>query len=1009
MRFQFTPNTFISNLAAICAENLLTEKWLLAPSLRVGHQWVEQAARTGQPVVNLRVTTPLGLALQSLSSAGKDVTLLPRQAHELVVDRLWCSLAREQSDPYLASVEVTPGFLSRLAATIADLRGAGVTARQMDAGIFEVSAKGREVAALYDAYCRELERLNVYDSARVLTEAAPLIEPGGDTVVLVPAFLHLPGLEGRFIAALPADKVLTVDGETGEDLPDAAAGGRGLTVSFATALGETAEVRNIFGRILEKKIPLDQVEVIYSDQETYLPLFFEESVRLTHHHVTDITDPPVTFADGILTRFTRPGRALMAWVDWIRDGFPQPLYVSMVRNGLLVTDERVSASHMAQLLRSLPIGKGRDRYLKVLDSRIRKLQSEITDGSDDNEDSEEPVTRRRDRSTDLAALKELRSVTAGLLETCPSPTDSIDKVLEKAAGFLETLARGTNRWDAHTLLKFAVRIKELLKWYLVSDEPCILDPFDWLREMTQEEWVGESGPRPGCLHASRISAGGHTGRPYTFIIGMDDSRHPGAGLQDPVLLDRERAGISHELPTAADRLTRHIEDLRGAIARLRGEVVISYPCLDLAEDRELFPAAIVLEIMRHATGEPQAQAERLKELAGTPAAFTPAAWGACADETQWWLLKLLTGDRPEGAVNTVHQAFPHLAAGSKAASGRLDETLTPFDGVVELDSRHNPLDAHGPAMSATRLETIGRCPLAYFFSYLLDVSPLEDPGAEREVWLEPLHFGSLLHDVLHRFMDHVMEKGETPSEEAHTEVMSRIVAEETLRYREKYPPPDESLYTDQVSRLTDAVRVFLQDEEEAAGEAEPFMIEQGVGLDEGEEPVAIDLPGGVTIRSRGRIDRIDRLAGGQNRFTITDYKSGSAYRYEIADPFKQGRNVQQALYVKLAEKLLKETAGADAVVEAFRYYFPASKAVDEPVSWDSDQLAEGDTVLSLLARVCAGGAFTATSTDKDCRYCDHKEVCGDLTATTKAAKGKLEGDGDTRLDPFRGLRGVTRG
>jgi ATP-dependent helicase/nuclease subunit B len=999
---EFSPNIFIQNLARICSEHLLTEKYLLAPNLRVGHQWVEQVARTGQPAVNLRVTTPLSLALQVLSSAGRDVTLLPRQAHELLVDRLWCGLSKDTSDPYLATVDVTPGFLSQLAATIADLRSAGVTTMQMSAGSFEVSAKGAEVAALYDAYRRELEKLNVYDSARVLAEAASLAEFGGDTLILVPSFLYLPGLEGRFISALPEKRVLEVAGETGENLPEIAAGGKELTVSFATALGESAEVRSVFNRCLDRKFPLDQVEVIYSDQETYPPLLFEESVRLTRHHNTDLSDLPVTFADGIPTRFTRPGRALMAWVDWIREGYPQPLLVSMVRNGLLTTDERVSGSHMAQLLRSLPIGRGRDRYLKVLGSRIRKMERQAVEGTEDLEEE------RRDRSADLTALKELQSATTKLLKSCPAPTDPVDEVLEKAAGFLDTLARSTNRWDAYASEAFAAKIKVLTHWYQASTEPCILDPFDWLREMAVGERVGGSGPRPGCLHASRLSAGGHTGRPYTFIIGMDDSRHPGAGLQDPVLLDRERVGISEDLPTAADRLIRRTEDLRSAIARLRGEAVISYPCLDLAEDRELFPASIVLEVMRHVTGEPEAQAERLKELAGTPAAFTPPDGGSCADEIQWWLQRLLTGDKPEGAHETVHAAFPHLAAGSTAFISRLGDSLTPFDGVVVLDHRHDPLDKDGPAMSATRLETIGRCPLAYFFTYLLEVSPLEDPGAEREVWLEPLQFGSLLHDVLHRFMDHVIKERETPSEAAHTEVMGEIVNGEARRYRDLYPPPDEALYTDQVDRLNRAVRVFLQDEEEAAGEAEPFLLEQSVGMGEDTHPVAVRLPGDVTIRSRGRIDRIDRLAGDRNRFTITDYKSGSAYRYDIADPFKQGRNVQQALYVKLAEKLLKETVGNDAAVQAFRYYFPASRAVDEPVSWDSEELAEGDTVLSLLARVCAGGAFSPTTTDRDCSYCDYKEVCGNLETITKAAKSKLEEDSDARLDHFRELRGITR-
>jgi ATP-dependent helicase/nuclease subunit B len=702
----------------------------------------------------------------------------------------------------------------------------------------------------------------------------------------------------------------------------------------------------------------------------------------------------------------------MAWVDWIREGFPQPILVSMVRNGLMTPDEKVTPARMARVLRALPIGSGRDRYLAVMDKGIRRLERKIEESRDKGKgirDEEDHPDHRGDLLADLVALKKLRKVTAELLATCPEPGTPMAQVLDKAAVFLKTLARGTNRWDSYALEKFDERIRELSRWIGESTAPCIVDPYDWLREMAHDEGVGGSGPRPGCLHASRLSSGGNTGRPYTFIVGMDDSRHPGAGLQDPVLLDAERSGISPDLATAGSTLARRIEELRGTIARLRGEVIVSWPSLDLADDRELFPAAICQELMRHLTGDPDAQpesqAQRLYEMAGAPAAFTPTGTEACADETEWWLAALLTGDQPENALAAVHTAFPDLAHGTAATGARLAGTLTPWDGVVTLDPCHDPLAGDGPSMSATRLELTGRCPLAYFFTYLLKVAPPEDPGAEREVWLEPIHFGSLLHDVLHRFMALVMERGETPSVNDHMGEMERIAGEEAQRYREKYPPPDDALYEEQVEHLQEAVRVFLADEEEAAGIAEPFLLEQGVGLGKEVEPVTLDLPGGVTIRSRGRIDRIDRLVGSAHRFTITDYKSGSAYRYDAADPFKQGRTVQQALYVKLAESLLKGTVDPEAVVEGFNYYFPASKRVDEPVAWERDDLSGGDAILALLARTAACGAFTATHDKKDCGYCDYKEVCLDLEAVTKASGEKLTADGDTRLDSFRELRG----
>ena len=50
-------NTLIEHLAEACRDHLLGVKWLIAPSRRVGHQWLDQVARAGAPVVNVHVQT----------------------------------------------------------------------------------------------------------------------------------------------------------------------------------------------------------------------------------------------------------------------------------------------------------------------------------------------------------------------------------------------------------------------------------------------------------------------------------------------------------------------------------------------------------------------------------------------------------------------------------------------------------------------------------------------------------------------------------------------------------------------------------------------------------------------------------------------------------------------------------------------------------------------------------------------------------------------------------------
>ena len=56
-------NAFTASLAGLCASRPLDEKRLIAPSRRVGNQWLEAAARAGQPVLNVRVETLRSLAV----------------------------------------------------------------------------------------------------------------------------------------------------------------------------------------------------------------------------------------------------------------------------------------------------------------------------------------------------------------------------------------------------------------------------------------------------------------------------------------------------------------------------------------------------------------------------------------------------------------------------------------------------------------------------------------------------------------------------------------------------------------------------------------------------------------------------------------------------------------------------------------------------------------------------------------------------------------------------------
>ena len=70
-------------------------------------------------------------------------------------------------------------------------------------------------------------------------------------------------------------------------------------------------------------------------------------------------------------------------------------------------------------------------------------------------------------------------------------------------------------------------------------------------------WRSTPTARGPAVSTSRDSKpGGFSGRRHTFLLGLDESKHPGADLEDPVLLDSERRGINRALAPLALPLYR---------------------------------------------------------------------------------------------------------------------------------------------------------------------------------------------------------------------------------------------------------------------------------------------------------------------------------------------------------------------------------------------------------------------------------------------------------------------
>lgn len=1059
----------------LAEESPFREKLLLAPSLRAGYQWLDSAARCGRPVLNFRVNTLRRLALQVALPvmAERGLELAGAARRWVIVDELFSSLsAPAPVEGYLAGLAPGQSMIDALVGAVEDLRMAGLTSADLEPSDFEVPGKGREVRQLLGSYEQRLEGSGLVDHAGAIRLAVERVssEPVFEDAVLAvsPDVLAAAGgLERAFWGAVPdrARRLLDTDeprrdlagAHTDLDLlsyvgsPDEAPeGGAGDgTVEIFRAAGEANEVREVLRRCSEQGIPLDDVELIHTDHDTYVPLVYEICRELEPEEGDgpgDAADRPVggagggvagfvTFREGIPVSYSRPARALAGWLSWISEGFPQSVLVEMFSDGLLQVDApasdddaghpeaaAVSYTRLGAILRAVPIGAGVDRYLPLIDSELAALGARVEEGDlqvgggDLEEETEE---RRAERMARLKQRKEalgrLRRATERILRTIPAHGDPSVSMLWGASAFLQESARCRGELDRYSRKKLVEDIDEMIDC-LADSRATAFEPLSWLAALLRGTRLMGEGPRPGCLYVSSLEDGGQSGRRHTFVVGLDDARFPAGGRQDPLLLDGERARLSPELRTGAGRLAASLADFSRLVSGLRGRLTLSYPCRDLLDDRELFPSPVVLAAFR-LVGDRDGDLEDLARFAGEPASFAPPLPSHSVSETDWWLSRLCAAGRLSGVRESLGERFPNLGRGLVAADARRSDLFTEYDGwVPEAGPECDPTSPDGPVLSASRLETLASCPQEYFLKYVLRVEPVQEYELDPNTWLDRLQLGTLLHSTFKRVMLELRARGLRPVYDRDLPLLSRLLDQEISTWKKLHPPGTRAVFERCVRELRLVSRIFLREEQEHCRGRHPEFFEMSVGGEpEGEgcpldrpEPVIVALSDEVSIRLRGRIDRIDRLeAPGGHAYEIWDYKTGGTRGYDQDDPLSGGRRLQGAVYLELAAPGLS-TVSPRARAERFGYFFPGARGLGERFSWPADELlAAARPVMLRLCSLVSQGCFPfSCDWESDVRFSDYLPAFGDPERAQEAIRRKLANPENEMLRDFALARGI---
>jgi ATP-dependent helicase/nuclease subunit B len=642
----------------------------------------------------------------------------------------------------------------------------------------------------------------------------------------------------------------------------------------------------------------------------------------------------------------------------------------MFESGLLRTGEAaaLSSSGVARLLRQSGATAGRGSYAAALSNLAAAAEEISKDAERDDEH------REFDRQRALRA-RTLEAWISDLLATIPdtaSETIQLGDLIGAFGAAIENFAAVGGPEDVSARSGVVSALAQLEP--LSGMRRPLASQLAVIRARLESVVVAAERPRPGALHVGVLGGHSYSGRPVTFVLGLEEGAVFPAGLENPVVLDSERRKIAPDhLCTSTEALDEAVYARVRHIADLSGRVNLSYSSRDFRQGRETYPSWLIFHAYRLLRPGTAFSHDELIAFLGEPATFVAIEREQATSEMGWWL----SGLRGLGdiALPAVREAYDGLRHGHWAATARQTAQFTKYDGLV--DEAGADLDPRRPdtTQSASGLESFAGCPYGYYLKKGLRLEAPEEDDPNPDEWLDALSRGSLLHDVYSTFLRALRGEGRRPTD-SDWGLLWDIANRHVEEFRGRIPPLSEAVFKAEMEQMERDLRLFLKLEVQREGETVGVEVPFGIDKPDAEEPlsrcepVLIQIGGGQQIRVRGRIDRIDRH--GDGTYEVIDYKTGSLYRPHFRNEFDRGTLLQHAVYAEAARKIL----GPGAQVSQSSYYFCTEKGSGQWVRKPGH--LDAKPVLTAIAEAMAAGAFLRGTDGSGCRFCDFQRACPDV-------------------------------
>lgn len=348
-------------------------------------------------------------------------------------------------------------------------------------------------------------------------------------------------------------------------------------------------------------------------------------------------------------------------------------------------------------------------------------------------------------------------------------------------------------------------------------------------------------------------------------------------------------------------------------------------------------------------------------------------------------------------------SFVKLAAEvQKIRSGSVNN-ISAYNGFVKTDGEDDKiwglLDSYkSKQYSVTRLETYAKCPFKFFMDTVLNIEVIEEPAEE----VEALELGSVLHNILFRFLTETRDEGIKISgcgDKVFEKLIEKIfrIGEEEIE-KEGLNTPVSFSEKERITgyggnREQSVLYRFVEYERNTDDGFEPSFFEvafgntSSTGTDQRLSGVSNITAGNVNIR--GKIDRID-INKENNLYDIVDYKLSG--RKPSVDDLKNGISLQLPVYLYTAAKLLKDSgiyvAPEDMIIYSLK--FDRDKFGKDNVKLsrkkDADKAELNEEIINTAIESIntyveniVNGKFNlsdlANRENKVCNYCNFKSVC----------------------------------